>query len=70
MDVKTATNRRYLAFMVRFTRDEADNRWRASLEDANTGERQHFPDEQALLLFIRDRLTQTPTNRLRCNQES
>jgi hypothetical protein len=43
----------YFAFMLRVWREEAQDRWRASLEDPRSGERQVFADFEQMLDFLR-----------------
>lgn len=45
----------YLAFMVRLwtVNDNGEYRWRASVEDAHTGERHAFADVADLFCFLR-----------------
>ena len=49
--------RRYLSYLLRLRQIESKGRlvWRASLEDARTGERQGFAGIDALLAFLRER---------------
>ena len=42
----------YCAYLIRFQRADAEHRFRASIENAHTGEVIHFPNETALLLFL------------------
>jgi hypothetical protein len=48
--------RRYLSYLLRLWQIESKGRlvWRASLEDARTGERQGFASIDALLAFLRE----------------
>ena len=43
----------YFAFMLRVWREEAQDRWRASLEDPRSGERRVFADLETMLDFLR-----------------
>lgn len=45
---------RYLAYLVRLwqVQDQGEFVWRASLEDAHTGERRGFPDLASLCAFL------------------
>lgn len=45
---------RYLAYLVRLwqVEDRGELAWRASLEDAHTGERRGFPDLASLFAFL------------------
>ena len=47
--------RRYLSYLLRLWQIESRGRlvWRASLEDARTGERRGFASIDALLIFVR-----------------
>ena len=48
--------RRYLSYLLRLWQIESKGQlvWRASLEDARTGERQGFASIDALLAFLRE----------------
>jgi hypothetical protein len=45
---------RYLAYLVRLwqVEDQGECAWRASAEDAHTGERRGFPDLASLFAFL------------------
>jgi hypothetical protein len=53
----TTSQSRYLAYLLRLWRvgKEGEAAWRASLEDAHTGERQGFADLATLLAFLEAR---------------
>ena len=43
----------YFAFMLRVWREEAQERWRASLEDPQNGDRRVFADLETMFEFLR-----------------
>jgi hypothetical protein len=51
----TTQEPRYLAFMLRLwqVRENGEFAWRASLEDAHTGERRGFSSLEMLIAFLR-----------------
>jgi len=53
----TTQEPRYLAYMLRLwqVRDNDELLWRASLEDARTGERHGFASLETLFAFLRER---------------
>ena len=53
----TTQEPRYLAYMLRLwqVRDNDELLWRASLEDARTGERRGFASLETLFAFLRER---------------
>ncbi len=52
----TTQEPRYLAFMLRLwqVRDNEETVWRASLEDAHTGERRGFGSLESLYAFLKE----------------
>jgi hypothetical protein len=52
----TTQEPRYLAYMLRLwqVRDDDEMPWRASLEDARTGERRGFASLELLVAFLRE----------------
>jgi len=48
--------RRYTSYLVRLWQIESQGQlvWRASLEEARTGERRGFPDIEALFAYLRE----------------
>ncbi len=42
----------YQAFLLRLQRYQSTNHWRASLENAHTGEILHFTTEKELLIYL------------------
>jgi len=52
----TTQEPRYLAYMLRLwqVRDHDELTWRASLEDAHTGERRGFASLEMLVAFLRE----------------
>jgi hypothetical protein len=52
----------YRAYLLRLWQDESDGRlvWRASLEDARTGERQGFADLAVLHTFLAEQTATDP----------
>lgn len=51
---------RYLAYLLRIwqVNDAGKFAWRASLEDPHTGERQGFPNFDALIAFLWEQVSQ------------
>jgi hypothetical protein len=49
----------YLAFMLRLKRNDDRTHWRATLENAHTGDVHNFATEEELILFLIDRLNGT-----------
>ena len=61
--------RRYLSYLLRLWQIESKGQlvWRASLEDARTGERRGFAGIDALLAFLRDQtdvVTESPEDQV------
>jgi hypothetical protein len=50
-------NQDYLAYMLRLRRSPDRSHWRATLENAHTGNVRHFANEEECFLFLMDRLT-------------
>lgn len=48
-----STSREYHAFMVRLWRDDEKRPWRASLQNAHTGEEQHFASLARLIEHLK-----------------
>jgi len=48
--------RRYISYLLRLWQIESQGQlmWRASLEEARTGERRGFPDMEALIAYLRE----------------
>lgn len=48
--------RRYLSYLLRLWQIESQGQlvWRASLQEARTGERRGFPDLEALIAYLRE----------------
>ena len=57
-----AEEQRYLAYLVRLwtVHDNGDVVWRASVEDAHTGERRAFADLDGLVEFLQATVTDAP----------
>ena len=57
-----AEEQRYLAYLVRLwaVHDNGDTVWRASAENAHTGERRAFADVAGLFEFLQARVTDAP----------
>ena len=53
-------NDNYLAYMLRLKRSERQPNWRATLENAHSGTVRHFASEEELLLYLMDRLAESP----------
>lgn len=51
-----ATHDNYHAFLVRLWRDGSQSAWRASLQDAVTGQRQAFSGIEGLIGFLLDQV--------------
>ncbi len=49
-------DKNYQAFLLRLQRYTSTNHWRASLENAHTGEVSHFANEKELLLYLHNAL--------------
>lgn len=45
-------SREYSAFLLRLWRNQSDQPWRASLQDAKSGERKHFADLAQLMAYL------------------
>jgi hypothetical protein len=46
----------YLAYMLRFWREEAGAPWRATVEDPHTGEKRSFAAPEQLWVFLQEKL--------------
>ena len=46
----------YFSYLLRLWRESDAAPWRASLEDAHTGERRSFADAAKLLIFLREQM--------------
>jgi hypothetical protein len=53
----------YYAFLVRVSRAGADHPWEIVVKDVATGDEYPFPDSEALLRFVRDRLPDAGSGR-------
>jgi hypothetical protein len=53
-------NDNYLAYMLRLKRSDRQRNWRATLENAHSGTVRHFASEEELLLYLMDRLAESP----------
>ncbi len=51
----------YKSFLVRLQRDEGHPLWRATLENAQTGERLRFADQMQMLRYLLNELADSPT---------
>ena len=49
-------SRDYLAYMLRLRRSDDRTHWRATLENAHTGDVHQFATEEELILFLIDQL--------------
>jgi len=50
----------YYSYLLRLWRENEAAPWRASLEDAHTGERRSFSDAAKLLVFLREQMQSEP----------
>lgn len=46
----------YLAYMLRFWREEANAPWRAAIQDPHTDEKHNFATPEQLWLFLQEKL--------------
>ena len=51
----------YKAFLLRLQRDEDHPQWRATIENAQTGERLRFADQNQMLRYLLNDLSDTAT---------
>ena len=49
----------YKAFLLRLQRDEGHSQWRATIENAQTGERLRFANQNQMLRYLLNDLTET-----------
>jgi hypothetical protein len=66
----TTQEPRYLAYMLRLwqVRDTEDMVWRASLEDAHTGERRGFASLEMLVAFLQEQTRSATQNQEQVEQ--
>ncbi|MBK8987728.1 MAG: hypothetical protein IPM39_16915 [Chloroflexi bacterium] len=50
----------YLAYMLRFWREEPDAPWRATAENPHTGEKRSFAAPEQLWIFLQEKLLNSP----------
>jgi hypothetical protein len=50
----------YQAYLLRLSRSQEQTDWRATLENAHTGECLHFPNEREMLRYLLKVLTVEP----------
>lgn len=63
--------RQYKAFLLRLQRDESHSQWRATIENAQTGERLRFANQNQMLRYLLNDLAQNPsTDDAPTNQEN
>ena len=47
-----SNNKQYAAFLIRWQDDGPQTRWRATVENAHTGQKLHFSSKSELLRFL------------------
>ena len=52
----------YLAFLLRLQRGQGQTQWRATMQNAQTGEILHFATERELLRYLLNILTVVPSD--------
>ena len=51
----------YKAFLLRLQRDEGHSQWRATIENAQTGERLRFANQNQMLRYLLNDLAEPPS---------
>ena len=57
--MKSMGTQQYKAFLLRLQRNEGQPQWRATIENAQTGERLRFADQNQMLRYLLNDLTDT-----------
>ncbi|MBK6327851.1 MAG: hypothetical protein IPF56_18225 [Chloroflexi bacterium] len=63
MEKPTSESNHYLAYLLRFWREDETSPWRVTVENPHTGERRSFSAPDHLWSFLQDQLVNSPPNR-------